>query len=60
MSLSYDLVEHYLSPVLQKEIEENVVEGFILLDIQSKKKASYIYYQISIDNHFIIKVDFEK
>jgi hypothetical protein len=33
------LVEHYLSPVLQKEIEENVVEGFILLEVQSKKKG---------------------
>lgn len=58
--MSYDLVEHYLSPVLQKEIEENVVEGFISLEVQSQKKATYIYYQISINDHFIYQSGFWK
>jgi hypothetical protein len=44
ISLSYNLVENYVSPILQKEAMEIVVEGLIMIKIQSldDKEAPYI------------------
>jgi hypothetical protein len=44
ISLSYNLVENYVSPILQKGAIEIVVEGLIMIKIQSldDKEAPYI------------------
>ncbi len=44
ISLSYNLVENYVSPILQKEAIEIVVKGLIMIKIQSldAKEAPYI------------------
>jgi hypothetical protein len=61
ISLSYNLVENYVSPILQKEAIDIAVKGLIMIKIQSLdvKEAPYIccwnfYY------FFTAKVDFEK
>jgi hypothetical protein len=44
ISLSYNLVENYVSPILQKEAIEIVAKGLIMIKIQSlvAKEAPYI------------------
>lgn len=65
ISLSYNLVTHYVSPSLQKEAIKSVVKGLIMLKIQSfrklAKKAPYIYcWTFHKWLYFTRKVDFEK
>jgi hypothetical protein len=38
ISQAYDFEEHCLSPFLQKQAIENVIQGIILLKVQSPKK----------------------
>ncbi len=44
ISLSYNLVENYVSPILQKEAIDIAVKGLIMIKIQSLdvKEAPYI------------------
>jgi hypothetical protein len=37
--LSYNLVEHYFSPFLQKEAEKNDVKSLITLQVQSPENV---------------------
>jgi hypothetical protein len=57
ISLSYNLVKHYVSPFFRKEIIKMFLK--ISLCYRSRKPAK-IYCQIFIHYIFIAKLDFEK
>jgi hypothetical protein len=62
ISLSYNLVTHFVSPILQKEAIKIVVKGLIMLKIQSFRVSAPYIYCSSLHKwlYFTPKVDFEK
>jgi hypothetical protein len=63
--LPNNLVEHYLSPFLQKEGKKNVVKGLIMLKVQSLQNLAQKHYLYLLPNFhksilFTAKVKFKK
>jgi hypothetical protein len=47
VSPSYNLMEHYVSPILPKRYSKNVVKGLGMLVVQSPKKLPIFRPEIS-------------
>ncbi len=63
--LPHNLVEHYLSPFLQKEGKQNVVKGLLMLKVQSLQNLAQKHYLYLLQNFrkpifFTAKVTFQK
>jgi hypothetical protein len=42
VSLSYNLMEHYISPILPKRYSKNVVKSLVIVSGSESKEVAYI------------------